>query len=144
VRAIERELLNASAPRWRTRERWLVLNKTDLLPLAEMRAGLRRHHRAPRRGEGPAFRISALAADGTEALCARMMTHIEEQRRREEDDPELAAAEQELQRRMQVEARERIAALAEARRLARKGSTEAGDDAAGDDDEFDVEVEYRA
>jgi len=142
VRAIERELLRFSAT-LAERERWLVLNKTDLLPLEEMSAVC--DDIIARLGwRGPAFRISALAADGTEALCARMMTHIEEQRRREEDDPELAAGEQELQRRMQVEARERIAALAEARRLARKGSTEAGDDAAGDDDEFDVEVEYRA
>ena len=129
VRAIERELLRFSAT-LAERERWLVLNKTDLLPLEEMSAVC--DDIIARLGwRGPAFRISALAADGTEALCARMMTHIEEQRRREEDDPELAAAEQELQRRMQVEARERIAALAEARRLARKGSTEAGDDAAG-------------
>ncbi len=143
VRAIERELLRFSAT-LAGRERWLVLNKTDLLPLEEMNAVC--DDIIARLGwHGPAFRISALAADGTETLCVHIMAHIEEQRRREEDDPALAAVEQELQQRMQVEARERIAVLADARRLARKGLTAADDDdAAGDDDEFDVEVEYRA
>ncbi|MCG3169146.1 MAG: GTPase Obg [Pseudomonadales bacterium] len=137
VQAIGRELQRFS-PTLATRERWLVLNKTDLLPLDEMNA-VCDDILARLDWQGPAFRISALAADGTEALCARIMAHIEEQRRREEEDPGLAAAEQELQQRMQAEARERIAALAEARRLARKGLA-----AADDDDEFDVEVEYRA
>ncbi len=137
VQAIGRELQRFS-PTLAARERWLVLNKTDLLPLDEMNA-VCDDILARLAWQGPAFRISALAADGTEALCARIMAHIEAQRRREEEDPELAAAEQELQQRMQAEARERIAALAEARRLARKGLV-----TADDGDEFDVEVEYRA
>jgi len=140
VRAIARELERFS-PLLATRERWLVLNKTDLLPLDEMEsrcadilAGLA--------WTGPAFRISALAADGTESLCRAIMTHIDEQRRREEEDPELAAAERELQQRMQAEARERIEALAEARRRARKGLSP---EAAGEDDwdEDEAEFEYR-
>ena len=144
VRAIERELERFS-PTLATRERWLVLNKTDLLPLAEMEqvcADIIERLA----WEGPACHISALAADGTEQLCARIMSHIEEQRLREQEDPELAAAEQELQQRMQAESRERIEALAEARRRARKGlAAEDGADEDWDDDDDDgVEVEYRA
>ena len=94
--------------------------------------------------DGPCVRISALAADGTEQLCGRIMSHIEAQRLGEEENPELAAAEQELQQRMQAEARERIEALAEARRRARRGqSAEDGADEDWDDDDDDgVEVEY--
>jgi GTP-binding protein len=142
VRAIERELERFS-PTLATRERWLVLNKTDLLPLGEMEqacAGIVERLA----WEGPAFHISALAADGTEQLCARIMSHIEGQRLREQEDPELAAAEQALQQRMQAESRERIEALAEARRRARKGlpAEGAADEDWGDDDDDGVEVEY--
>jgi GTP-binding protein len=142
VRAIERELERFS-PTLATRERWLVLNKTDLLPLGEMEQAcadiIERLD-----WQGPAFHISALAADGTEQLCARIMSHIEAQRLREQEDPELAAAEQALQQRMQAESRERIEALAEARRRARKGlaAEEGADEDWGDDDDDGVEVEY--
>jgi GTP-binding protein len=133
VRAIERELARFS-PTLATRERWLVLNKTDLLPIADSQAVcadiVERID-----WSGPVFAVSALAADGTEALCQRIMQHIEEQRRTEAENPDAAAVEQELQQRMQAEARERISQLAEARRRARYG--EAADD---DDDEDDVEV----
>jgi GTPase len=129
VRAIERELERFS-PTLAARERWLVLNKTDLLPLADVERVCAEI--VARLGwEGPAFRISALAADGTEALCRAIMAHIEEQRRREEEDPDLAAAERELQQQMQAEARQRIEALAEARRRARMGLPA---EAHGDDD----------
>jgi GTP-binding protein len=143
VRAIERELERFS-PTLATRERWLVLNKTDLLPLEEMEQACA--DIVERLAwEGPAFHISALAADGTEQLCARIMSHIEEQRLREQEDPELAAAERELQQRMQAESRERIEALAEARRRARRGlPAEEGADEDWDDDDDGVEVEYRA
>jgi len=142
VRAIERELERFS-PTLATRERWLVLNKTDLLPLAEMERTCA--DIIARLGwTGPAFRISALAADGTEQLCGRIMSHIEAQRLGEEENPELAAAEQELQQRMQAEARERIEALAEARRRARRGqpADDGADEDWDDDDDYGVEVEY--
>ena len=144
VRAIERELQRFS-PTLAARERWLVLNKTDLLPLDEVEGacaaivdGLGWH-------EAPVFRISALAADGTEALCRAIMRHIEEQRQAEELDPEAAAVERAVQQRMQAESRERIAALAEARRRARAGlAADAADEAdwGEDDDDGDTEVFY--
>lgn len=58
------------------RERWLVLNKVDLLPPEE---------REPRCAEivgglgfeGPVYRISALAREGTDDLCQDIMAYLE-------------------------------------------------------------------
>ena len=82
------------------RERWLVLNKTDLLPADEREAHCRAivDAIAP---DGPVYRVSAATGDGTRTLCADVMTHLEEVRARE------AAAE-----------RKRLAAEAAARRIA--------------------------
>ena len=77
--------------------------------------------------------LSALAGEGTEALCQAIMRHLEQRRQLEEEDPEIAAAERAMQNRMQAEARERIEALAEQRRQARAAGpagTEEGDDEA--------------
>ena len=65
------------------------------------------------------------------------MTRLEACRARETEEPALAEQEAALQRRMQAEARERIAAL----RAARRRSAPEEDDF--DDDDYDVEVEYR-
>ncbi|MFM7784818.1 MAG: Obg family GTPase CgtA, partial [Gammaproteobacteria bacterium] len=91
VQAIERELARFSET-LAARERWLVLNKTDLLPLAD-RDAICAKLLARLGWQGPVFMISALAADGTEALCREIMAHIEAQRRHEEEHPEAAAAE---------------------------------------------------
>jgi GTPase len=60
-----------------TKERWLVLNKLDLLPpdQAEKRCKdiVRRL-----RWKGPVYRISALARQGTEKLCQDVMKRLEE------------------------------------------------------------------
>ena len=76
------------------------------------------------------------------SLCGDLMRHLEDCRAREAVDPQLALLEQELQSRMQLEARERIDELrAELRRVAQEGEDEDDDDF--DDDDFEVEVEYR-
>ena len=61
------------------RPRWLVLNKLDLLPEDEREArcksvidGLE--------WDGPVFRISAIAGDGTRELIFRIMGFLEESR----------------------------------------------------------------
>jgi GTP-binding protein len=136
VRAIERELARFSAT-LAARERWLVLNKTDLLPGDEREAVCDRIV-AELGWSGPVFRVSALAGEGTEALCRAIMAHIEERRRTEEEDPDAAAAERAMQAAMQAEARERIEVLAEQRRRARSGMP--ADEDEGDDG--DVEVHY--
>ena len=116
------------------RERWLVLNKTDLLDAATL-AERRAEVLESLAWEGPVYEISAISGEGTERLCGDLMTHLEDMRAREAADPELAEGERELQSRMQQEARERIAEL----RAARRGDR--ADDDPRDDDP-DVEVEY--
>jgi GTPase len=135
---IVRELERFS-PTLAQRERWLVLNKSDLLD-ADTFGQRRDAVLAALDWHGPVYAISAINAEGTAALCGDLMRYLEECRQREAADPQLAAAERELQSRMQVEARQRIQELrAELRRAA--GEDEDEDDF--DDDDFDVEVEYR-
>lgn len=64
------------SPELAERERWLVLNKLDLLPEEEHAA----HCAAlvEKLGwTGPVFQISAASAQGTQALCSAIMQHLE-------------------------------------------------------------------
>ena len=135
--SIVRELERFS-PTLARRERWLVLNKSDLVD-EETFAARREAVLAALGWEGPVYSISAIRSEGTDALCGALMTYLEECRAREAADPELLEAEQLLQTRMQEEARERIAEL---RARHRRGPEEENDDDDLDDDNFDVEVEY--
>ena len=134
VRAIVRELEQFSET-LSQRPRWLVLNKTDLLPEDERKARCQSIVDALD-WDGPVFDVAAISQWGTSSLCGAIMDYLEECRLRESEDPGAAEIEEHMQRTMQDEARVRIAALAEARRVARV----AGDDF--DDDDDDVEVEY--
>jgi GTP-binding protein len=134
---IEQELLKFS-PTMASGERWLVLNKLDLLPEEEIEERCQAviDHL---NWQGPVFRISGLTSNGTKDLCAAIMDHIDELRGREREDAELVLAEEERRNQMQSEARQRIEELAESRKQARKAQKEENDD---DDDDFDVEVVY--
>lgn len=77
AQAIVRELEKFS-PELAARERWLVLNKIDLLPPGE---------RAIRcaaivdglHWQGPVFQISGLSGEGTRELCQKIMRRLEQQ-----------------------------------------------------------------
>jgi GTP-binding protein len=133
---IVRELERFS-PTLAARERWLVLNKSDLLD-AETFAARRSAVVDALNWQGPVYAIAAISAQGTATLCGDLMNYLDECRAREAADPELARAEQELQSRMQEEARQRIEDL---RASLRERSEDDDDDF--DDDDYDVEVEYR-
>ncbi len=76
VRRIETELANYSAE-LSERERWLVLNKIDLLLEDEMQE--RRDELLKQLGwDGPVFPISAATGDGIEALTSALMKRLEE------------------------------------------------------------------
>jgi GTP-binding protein len=121
------------------RDRWLVLNKVDLLPPEEReqrcRAVVERLQ-----WTGPVYEVAAISGDGTKALIGDIMTHLEARWQAEAADPELAERERELQEAMQSESRERIQALAETRRAAWQAVR--AESAGNDDDDGDVEVEY--
>ena len=76
VRIIEKEMVNFS-PELADYERWLVLNKVDLLAEDE------RDSRCDEiiselDWQGPVFKISAMNKQGTKELCGRIMEYIEE------------------------------------------------------------------
>ena len=76
ARAIVHELEKFS-PELAARERWLVLNKLDLLPSGERDARCQ----AIVEGlhwQGPVFRISGLSGEGTRELCKKIMQRLEE------------------------------------------------------------------
>ncbi len=138
VRIIANELQKFSAT-LAGRERWLLLNKIDLLPPDEVDARCDAVVKALD-WTGPVFRISALQREGTAPLAGRIMDHLEAIWTEERDNPEAREREQQLQLQMAQEARERIEELRQAYRDARRARGEDDDDF--NDDDYDVEVEY--
>ena len=136
ARVIESELETFS-PTLAAGDRWLVLNKIDLLPEDEVEGQCQQVVDALG-WEGPVFRMSGLASQGTKALCAAIMDYIDEHRQQEEADPELTELANERRAVIQAEARERIEGLAQARRQSRQQPQENDDE----DDDQDVEVVY--
>ena len=136
ARVIESELETFS-PTLAAGDRWLVLNRIDLLPEDEVEGQCQQVVDALG-WEGPVFRMSGLASQGTKALCAAIMDYIDEHRQQEEADPELTELADERRAVIQAEARERIEGLAQARRQSRQQPQENDDE----DDDHDVEVVY--
>ncbi|MCH9692421.1 MAG: Obg family GTPase CgtA [Gammaproteobacteria bacterium] len=138
---IERELA-AFSPTLAGRERWLVLNKTDLVPKEELDARCQSVVDALN-WRGPVFRVAAISAEGGEPLCAALMTFIDGCKAAEMLDAEVFEAEIAEQKQMQQEARERI----ELQRLARHKGSEGLDQGNGgdsEDDASDIDIEYRS
>ena len=108
VKIIAQELDNYSTT-LAERPRWLVLNKTDLLPEEEADAVCEAIIKELD-WQGPVFRISAISNKGTERLSQAIMTWLLEQRALEADDPEAAEAEQQIRSRMEIEAVARVEA----------------------------------
>ncbi len=141
AQVIVRELEKFS-PALAERERWLVLNKLDMVPEEEQEERCQAVIDALN-WTGPVFRIAAIAKQGTEAIAMEMMNFIEDWDVRLEEDPEAAQAEADLKARLEEEARERVQQLKLARQQQRKAEKEAAlDDDDFDDDDYDVEVEY--
>lgn len=120
------------------RERWLILNKTDLLGADEL-AARRAAIVEALNWQGQVFEISAISGGGTERLAQAIMARLENLRAQELDDPALAEAEASAQSRMQQEARDRIAQLRQ-HRLDEKAAAE--ESLQDNDDDGEVEVEY--
>lgn len=126
--------LTKFSPALGERDRWLVLNKADQLLDDEREERLQAvvEHLD---WKGPVFVISALEREGTEKLCQAIMQYLDERSLRIAEDPAYAEALQELDQRIEDEARSRLQALDDQRALRRSG-VKAVDDA---DDDFDDE-----
>ena len=135
ARVIEKELKTFSST-LSDQDRWLVLNKVDLIPEDEVQDACQKVVTALS-WEGPVFYISGLASVGTKSLCATIMDYIDDKRQQEEADPELLVLADHQRQIIQAEARDRIEDLAIMRRQSRQKSKI--DD---DEDDHDVEVLY--
>lgn len=132
--------LKAFSPTLAERERWLVMNKIDLVPEEE------RQQRiddviAALNWTGPTYVISAMTKTGTEQLSRDLMDWIEQRNEALAADEELAAADEEARDIVEEEARERIEMLS-SRRRADRAAAKAAENSDDDDDDHDVEVVY--
>jgi GTP-binding protein len=139
ARVIEKELKTFSST-LSDQDRWLVLNKVDLIPKDEVQDACQKVVTALS-WEGPVFYISGLASLGTKSLCATIMDYIDDKRQQEEADPELLVLADHQRQIIQAEARDRIEDLAIMRRQSRQKS-KIDDDDDDDEDDHDVEVVY--
>jgi GTP-binding protein len=135
ARVIEKELKTFSST-LSDQDRWLVLNKVDLIPKDEVQDACQKVVTALS-WEGPVFYISGLASLGTKSLCATIMDYIDDKRQQEEADPELLVLADHQRQIIQAEARDRIEDLAIMRRQSRQKSK-----IDEDEDDHDVEVVY--
>jgi len=125
--------LERFSPTLAQRERWLVLNKCDLLNESEL-SPLRCRIEKALNWQGKTYLISALSRSNTDVLCQGLLTALEERWRNEDENPEMRELERDQQRLMQSEARQKVASLRDQKHKARYNDKE------GDDD---IEVEYR-
>ena len=133
--SIIRELERFS-PGLAQRERWLILNKCDLLDEEELQE-LKTRMINTLNWTGRVYTIAAISSTGTRELCEDLLNHLESQWQLERENPEALEAELLKQKQMQKEARDRIDSLRKSRR---SESDDLDDD--DDDDDYDVEVEY--
>ena len=127
--------LGKFSPALLERERWLVLNKADQI-LDEEREERLKHIVEHLDWKGPVYVISALENEGTDALSKDIMRYLDERDLRIAEDPEYAHALEELNQRIEDEARARLQALDDRRALRRAGLRSV-DDADDDFDDFD-------
>lgn len=135
AQAIIREINTFSAT-LSQRERWLVLNKTDLVSEEELQA-LKDSLVNALDWQGRVYCVSAISNVGTDTLCSDLLNYLEERWEIERNDADEREKELEIQKQMQAEASARIEELRAKRR-------KAPDDSDEDDDDKDdgVEVVY--
>mgnify|MGYP002343963653 FL=1 len=131
------EEIEEFSPTWGERERWLVLNKTDLVS-EEYLEELKQRVQNELGWQGRIFCTSGVGKKGVDELCYETFDWLEERKRREKESGEVAEAEVQTQKDMQRESRESIDRLAAAHKLSRKQKVEEDDD----DDDHEVEVVY--
>ena len=138
--AIANELA-AFSPELQNRERWLLLNKIDMVPEGELEQRCQQVVDALN-WTGPVYRMSAIQSQGTELITQNIMTFLEDRAVAFAADPSLKDADDLHRLTVETEARTRIEMLAVARKEKRLGIVD-NDEDEDDDDDYDVEVEYR-
>ncbi|MBV1921445.1 MAG: 50S ribosome-binding GTPase, partial [Pseudomonadales bacterium] len=123
------------------RERWLVLNKLDLLPEAEAEKRCQQIVEELD-WQGPVFKVSAVNGQGTQDLVYEIMNHLEELNLRMAEDKDFAREEMEARYALEEEARMKMKELVERRKRQKEGlgDDDGFDDFDDDDDEHDMDV----
>lgn len=122
------------------RERWLVLNKIDMVPPEELEERCQSVIDALG-WDGPVYRIAAISGDGTQRLCLDLMSRLDEKRIALEESEEAREQEEAMRLQIDQEGRERIQAYRETKR-AEARAARGDDDDDFDDDDYDVDYEY--
>ncbi|MBU2710133.1 Obg family GTPase CgtA [Zooshikella harenae] len=131
--------LEKFSPTLAARERWLVLNKVDVVSEEDL-ALIKQNIVDALNWQGPVYTVSALARKGTEQLCQDIMNYIEAKAEEEASNPDAAAEEAEFKAQMEAEAREQMRILVEQRKARKRAAKHQDDD--DDNDDGDVEVFY--
>jgi GTP-binding protein len=115
------------------KERWLILNKVDMLAKQDL-DGVCHEILKKLKWEGKVFKVSALNREGTAELCESVMTLIEERNTRINEDDAYRVKEVEQQQQMDYEIRRSIERSRALWRGKRKGQQD-------NEDDYDIEVE---
>ena len=132
--------LEKFSPELVNRERWLILNKLDLVPEAEREEKCKEVVEALN-WKGPVYNISAVTKNGTEQICYDIMSFLEERAEAALENPELAQQEVDHRETVEAEARQRMVELEEGRE-AYRAARRAAKKAAKDDDDNDDGPEF--
>ncbi|MEK7260098.1 MAG: Obg family GTPase CgtA [Pseudomonadota bacterium] len=122
------EELEKFSPTLAKKDRWLVLNKFDLIPEEEREELVARLVRELD-WKGKVFKITAISGEGCPDLCQAIMVSVEEHRKRLLEDPDYQELQAELDREMEYEIRKSIE------------STRGSRDETDDDDMLDDDLE---
>ncbi len=128
--------LEKFSPELVNRERWLLLNKLDLVPEDEREARCQAVIDALDWHDKPVYKIAAISKEGTQQVAYDIMSFLEERAAAMAEDPSLAEAEAEHRQIVEEEARERMEELAD-RRAAQRAARKAAKQVVQDDDDED-------
>lgn len=130
--------LEKFSPTLAEQQRWLVLNKLDMVPEEEREERCQAVLDALD-WDGPVYRISALSQQGTDEMMRDIQAFLDQRLEAIEEDPSILDQEQAIREQVDAEARERIEQM-RAEMRAKREQDDLDDDF--DDDDYDVEVEW--
>ena len=131
-----RDELEKFSPTMSKKERWLVLNKFDLVP-EEEREALVERIKTELQWTGRIFQISAINGGGCADLSQAIMVSVETHRVNLREDPDYQEAQAEFDREMEYEIRKSIEKSKAARRALREQM-----EADLEDDDYDEDEDY--
>jgi GTPase len=100
--------LEKFSPALARKERWLVLNKVDMLAKESVDELCERFKVEPGWESMPVYRIAAISGEGCPALCQQVMASVEEHKKLLLEDPDYQEKQKQLDEEMEYEIRKSI------------------------------------